>query len=93
MKYIVKREKFRRERFKKLEVGSLMGKAILRSGLVGVTSREQVRGWYDYKMRFRNRCIYTGRGRGMNNFFGISRLKVLEMSRNGQLMGCRKGSW
>lgn len=92
MKYIVKRDKVRRRVYNKGEVRGLFGKAVLRSGFYCVVTREQVRN-DRVKLRVKGRCIFTGRGKGINNFFGISRMKLLEMGRGGEIVGCRKSSW
>lgn len=93
MKYIVRRDRFRRVRYNKLEIRRIMGCAILRSEFVGQTTIEQMRRYWCKKLMFRNRCIYTGRGKSISKYFGISRMKLLEMSREGDVKGARKGSW
>ena len=43
--------------------------------------------------RIRNRCSMTGRARGYEGFFGLSRLALREMALNGLIPGVRKASW
>ncbi len=43
--------------------------------------------------RQRNRCSLTGRPRGFNGRFGLSRNKLRELASLGLLPGVRKGSW
>ena len=43
--------------------------------------------------RQRNRCSLTGRPRGYNARFGLSRNKLRELASMGLLPGVRKGSW
>lgn len=43
--------------------------------------------------RIRNRCSMTGRSRGYEGFFGLSRMALREMALNGFLPGVRKASW
>ena len=43
--------------------------------------------------RFRNRCIVTGRGRGVYRFCKLSRVTFREMASQGLLMGVAKSSW
>ena len=45
------------------------------------------------KSRQRNRCSLTGRPRGFNARFGLSRNKLRELASMGQLPGVRKASW
>jgi small subunit ribosomal protein S14 len=43
--------------------------------------------------RIRNRCIITGRARGVYRKFNISRIMLREMAAEGVLPGVRKASW
>jgi len=45
------------------------------------------------RIRIRNRCAMTGRPRGFEGFFGLSRIALREMALNGLLPGVRKASW
>ena len=45
------------------------------------------------KIRVRNRCKLTGRTRGVYRKFGLSRIKIRELSMNGALPGVVKSSW
>lgn len=45
------------------------------------------------KARGRNRCSLTGRPRGFNSRFGLSRNMLRELASKGLLPGVRKGSW
>tara|TARA_B100000700_G_C14340482_1_gene532467 strand:- start:36 stop:341 length:306 start_codon:yes stop_codon:yes gene_type:complete len=44
-------------------------------------------------IRFRNRCELTGRSRGVYRKFGLSRIKIRELSMTGDLPGVVKSSW
>ena len=44
-------------------------------------------------IRVRNRCEITGRSRGVYRKFGLSRIKVRELSMSGALPGVIKASW
>ena len=44
-------------------------------------------------VRVRNRCLITGRPRGVLSYFKISRIKFREMAHNGELPGVVKSSW
>ena len=45
------------------------------------------------KIRVRNRCKLTGRTRGVYRKFGLSRIKIRELSMSGDLPGVVKSSW
>ena len=44
-------------------------------------------------IRVRNRCELTGRTRGVYRKFGLSRIKIRELSMAGSLPGVVKSSW
>ena len=44
-------------------------------------------------IRIRNRCELTGRTRGVYRKFGLSRIKIRELSLDGKLPGIVKSSW
>tara|TARA_Y100001970_G_scaffold200375_1_gene243713 strand:+ start:12285 stop:12590 length:306 start_codon:yes stop_codon:yes gene_type:complete len=44
-------------------------------------------------IRYRNRCKLTGRTRGVYRKFGLSRIKIRELSMSGHLPGMVKSSW
>ena len=45
------------------------------------------------KNRVRNRCELTGRARGVYRKFGLSRIKLRELTMSGFLPGVVKSSW
>jgi len=45
------------------------------------------------RVRIRNRCELTGRARGVYRKFGLSRIKLRELSMSGALPGVTKSSW
>ena len=45
------------------------------------------------KIRVRNRCELTGRTRGVYRKFGLSRIKIRELSMAGSLPGVVESSW
>ena len=45
------------------------------------------------KIRLRNRCEITGRTRGVYRKFGLSRIKLRELTMSGNLPGMVKSSW
>ena len=44
-------------------------------------------------IRLHNRCKLTGRTRGVYRKFGLSRIKIRELSMSGDLPGMVKSSW
>ena len=44
-------------------------------------------------IRYRNRCKLSGRTRGVYRKFGLSRIKIRELSMSGDLPGVVKSSW
>ena len=45
------------------------------------------------KVRIRNRCLVTGRGRGVYRKFQLSRIAFRELSAIGHVPGVTKSSW
>ena len=45
------------------------------------------------KVRLRNRCKLTGRGKGYMRMFGVSRIKFRELASDGMIPGVTKASW
>lgn len=45
------------------------------------------------RIRVRNRCSMSGRPRGYEGYFGLSRIALREMALQGLLPGVRKASW
>jgi small subunit ribosomal protein S14 len=45
------------------------------------------------KVRLRNRCALTGRGRGFVRMFGVSRIKFRDLATEGKIPGITKSSW
>jgi len=44
-------------------------------------------------IRIRNRCSMSGRPRGVEGYFGLSRIALRDMALSGLLPGVRKASW
>ncbi len=45
------------------------------------------------RVRLRNRCLITGRSRGVYRKFGLGRNKLRELAMVGNIPGLRKASW
>lgn len=43
--------------------------------------------------RYRNRCMLTGRARAYYRKFGVSRIVLRDLARQGMIPGMRKASW
>lgn len=43
--------------------------------------------------RYRNRCVETGRARGVYGLFGLSRIRVRLLASEGKLPGMIQSSW
>jgi small subunit ribosomal protein S14 len=46
-----------------------------------------------FSTRKRNRCLITGRSRGVYRKFGVSRIVLRELALQGVIPGMRKASW
>jgi len=44
-------------------------------------------------VRVRNRCVLTGRSRGMLRHWRLSRIQFRDLAAQGQLLGVHKSSW
>jgi len=44
-------------------------------------------------VRIKNRCVVSGRSRGYLRAFGLSRITMRELAREGKLPGVKKASW
>ncbi|KAM3703124.1 hypothetical protein ACJW31_04G072700 [Castanea mollissima] len=84
---------------KQFELKRNLFKAFLRDPEVPPELREQ----QQYKLaklprnssftRLRNRCIFTGRSRGVYQLFRMSRIVFRELASKGALPGVKKASW
>ncbi len=46
-----------------------------------------------FSTRKHNRCLITGRSRGVYRKFGVSRIVLRELALQGMIPGMRKASW
>ena len=44
-------------------------------------------------IRYRNRCVLTGRARGVHREYGLSRIMIRDLALAGELPGVKKASW
>lgn len=99
MKYIIEKDKKRRELFTKYEYKRLVYKSILNWECID----KQIRNFIQIKLskhpkdsspvRIRNRCIKTGRARGILSTFRISRIVFRDLGSKGEIPGLTKASW
>jgi small subunit ribosomal protein S14 len=99
MKYLLQKDKLRRKIFENFEKERLCLKALSKDKRLSKTLR------LTYKLKLNsyprnssftrivNRCVTTGRGRGVLRFFRMSRLEVRQLQLKGFLYGIRKSSW
>jgi len=99
MKYIVEKDKKRRELFRKNELKRNYLKAIINnSSISGHTKLNAMlkltRMPKDSSVvRVKNRCIITGRARSVYRDFKISRIILRKYAHSGLLPGIHKASW
>lgn len=97
-KYIEK-EKKRRFLFLKYESRRLVLKSLVKNSNLPFSIREKA--VFDLsrfpkdssKVRLKNRCILSGRGRFILSSFSLSRLMIRKLACEGFIPGLRKSSW
>ena len=96
MKYLLSRERLRRQNFKEIEPKYIALKSIihnqtlpnnLRSLLLSKIIKKNSRS------SFKNRCFLTGRGASYSRFFNLSRIQIRELARDQKLPFIKKSSW
>ena len=98
MKYILEKDKKRRKLVSKYEFKRLSLKSMLANCNFPITFRwkagfELSRLPKDSsKLRLKNRCILTTRGRGISRAFKISRIELRILSTAGKISGLTKSS-
>ena len=96
---ILGKEFNKRRQYVKHFLNRQVHKSFLKNTKLSISERQVVYNKFNkfsYKysiVRLKNRCILTGRSRGVLNLFNISRIKVREMLDNGLLPGVKKSSW
>ena len=99
MKNIVKRDQKRRNLFLKNELKRVQYKSLIKnSSIAGVIKHKYVSKLNQIdrnssKVRVKNRCILTGRGRAVYRFCRLSRIRFRELAAQGLLLGVSKSSW
>jgi len=99
MKYLIEKDKKRREIFAKYENFRICLRALSKDlrlpYSVRLLYRVRLAEFYKNasKTRIKNRCVISGRGRGIFRFFRMSRLQIRDTSIKGLLYGIRRSSW
>ncbi len=95
MKSFVTRDKNRRELFKEYEADRLALKILQRIDPTDLKVQEGLNALprNSSKTRIRNRCVNTGRPRGVWRAFRLSRIQLRTLALKGELMGVRISSW
>ena len=99
MKNIQRRDQKRRINFLKNELKRMQYKSIIKNfDIPGETKEECVSKLNKIprnssKVRIKNRCILTGRGRAVYSFCRLSRIRFRELASQGLLLGVSKCSW
>jgi ribosomal protein S14 len=99
MKYLLEKDKKRRLIFLKYEKQRVCLKALAKDKRLSLSVRllyKMKLNLYNKnssKTRIKNRCVTTGRARGVIRYFRMSRLEVRQLALKGFLNGLRKASW
>ena len=99
MKSWIERDKKRRQLVAKYELKRLQLKSIVNSVALPTEIRREATlklaklPRNSSKVRIRNRCVLTGRSRGVYRQFKISRILFRELALTGLLPGVKKSSW
>ncbi|ETZ07195.1 30S ribosomal protein S14 [Holospora obtusa F1] len=88
-KRIVQRDKLKRSLLKK----TIRDKSISLEERFGCVLKLSKMPRNGSAVRVRERCILTGRSRGVYRFFSLSRIKFRELALVGDLPGVKKSSW
>jgi len=99
MKYLQERDKIRRSIFEKFEKQRLCLKALSKDKRLSFSNRLLYKLKLSIyiknssKTRIKNRCVVTGRSRGVIKYFRMSRIEVRQLALKGFMYGIRKASW
>lgn len=88
----IKRDLRRREGAKKIELKNLYVKFMQKEGEESFIYDEECFRKNSYT-KIKNRCVYTGKARGVFRKYKMSRVSFRELCINGDIPGFRKGSW
>ena len=99
MKSLIEKDKKRRKLFKKYEKKRRELKAII----YNKDTSSELRSEAQYKLsklpkdsskiRIKNRCVLTGRSKGVFRYFKLSRIQLRQLALEGNIPGYTKASW
>ena len=99
MKSLIEKDKKRRKLFKKYEEKRRELKAII----YNKDTPSELRSEAQYKLsklpkdsskiRIKNRCVLTGRSKGVFRYFKLSRIQLRQLALEGNIPGYTKASW
>nr|YP_010165740.1 ribosomal protein S14 [Imasa heleensis]QRR29753.1 ribosomal protein S14 [Imasa heleensis] len=99
MKYIISKDNIKRRRFKSKELNCLLYKYIIQN----LNIESNIRNFSMFKLMkannkssitmLNNRCTLTGTSKSVSREFGISRVKLRELSLAGCVTGVVKSTW
>lgn len=97
MKYKVVKDRNIREKFQNIELRVQVLKGLYYNMFLDVNcreySREKLSKLKGIEYKIKNRCILTGRSKGVLRNFKISRLEFKKLAVKGLLIGVKKASW
>jgi len=99
MRYLAPKDLRRRFRFLKVEYKKNLYRSLFFDRRLPITFRLFIYKFFIDGAKqsslsgVRNRCIITGRGRGVYSFFGLSRFQFKKLANLGILTGIEKTGW
>lgn len=99
MKHSIQQDRRRRLLVRKYEIKRLSLKKILLDEKLSHDQRFKAQIALDKlpknssRVRVRNRCVITGRARGVDSTFRLSRILLRDMCLFGRIVGVKKASW
>jgi small subunit ribosomal protein S14 len=100
MRYIVAKDKRRRDRFSRFEKRRLIFKVLQDSkSFLKPTTNKAVKVYFEtrnkdnFATRIVNRCAVTGKSGGVFRFFRMSRMEIKSFFGLGKLYGFKRSSW
>lgn len=100
MRYIVAKDKRRRNNFLKFEKKRLIFKTLQKSNkFLTFNVNKRIRAYFDmqnkdnFSTRIVNRCAITGKSGGIFRFFRMSRMETKAFFGMGKLYGFKRSSW
>ena len=99
MTNIVNRDQKRRNLFLKNELKRIQYKSIIKNLFISGDKKDEYVLKFNKikrnssKVRVKNRCVLTGRGKAVYRFCRLSRIRFRELASQGLLLGVSKSSW